>query len=201
MGAEHYVHWFDSALHAVWGFLGSLLCSKRFFPRSSSLPLSPKFDLIWYDLVWFVFSSISVEWLCSDKIHWDFNNMMTEPKRIRISWHFLPLRGGEWSILWQYQKGRDIFQKVKSWRQFNKCFSQYDTFQWEIVYSDPWKMLLPVYTKFLWRTFTMIENYKLGINTWTKYFIFTKEVVLKYYGPSSFHSVWPFEISQQWKVR
>ena len=26
---------------------------------------------------------------------------------------------------------------------------------------------------------------------------FTKEVVLKYYGPSSFHSVWPFEISQQ----
>ena len=43
-------------------FVGSLLCSKKFFPGYSSFPLLPKkttLDLICRDSVWFVVSSIS----------------------------------------------------------------------------------------------------------------------------------------------
>ena len=63
----------------VWaGFVGSLLCSERFFSGYSGFPLSSKtniwFDLIWFDLIYVdLQSSQLVEHMCSAGKIWDFN--------------------------------------------------------------------------------------------------------------------------------
>ena len=51
----------------MWAeFVGSLLCSKRFFFGYSSFAVSPKsniwFDLIWFELMWFAIRWLDTSW-------------------------------------------------------------------------------------------------------------------------------------------
>ena len=67
---------FDSRTRRhMWAeFVGSLLCSKRFFSRNSGFPLSTKTN-IWFDL-FDLQSPQLVQHSCSARIIWDSNNVV-----------------------------------------------------------------------------------------------------------------------------
>ena len=77
--AQWWEHWPSTNVARVWlwvEFVGSPLCSERFFHGYSGFPLSPN-TYIWFDLCWFDFLSPQLEEpLCSAKCTWDMNKVI-----------------------------------------------------------------------------------------------------------------------------